>query len=61
MIEPKEFALKLVNDFYIGIQIKNYSKAKECAIFTAHQRIQETLDVNRIKFLKQVVNEIEKL
>jgi hypothetical protein len=61
MIDSKQFALKLVEDFYIGLQIKNHSKAKECAIFTAHQRIEETLDVNRIKFLKQVVNEIEKL
>jgi hypothetical protein len=58
---PKEFAVELVDKFYIGLGIKNHSKAKECAIFTAHQRIQETLDVNRIKFLKQVVNEIEKL
>jgi len=61
MKNPKELAIQLVDDFFIGLSIKNHSKAKDCAIYTAHQRIQETLDIKRIIFLKQVINEIEKL
>jgi hypothetical protein len=57
----KKFAIELIDKFYIGLEIKDYRKARSCAIFTAHQRIQETLDVERIRFLKQVINEIEKL
>jgi hypothetical protein len=58
---PKEFAIELVDKFYIGLDLKDYNKARNCAIFTAHQRIQETFDIERIKFLKSVVVEIEKL
>ena len=58
---PKEFAVELVDKFYIGLGIKDYRVAKNCAIFTCHQRIQETLTLTRIKFLKEVVQEIEKL
>jgi hypothetical protein len=60
-MKEKEFALELVDKFYIGLEIKDYKKARNCAIFTAHQKIQETLDVDRIKFLKNVITEIEKL
>jgi hypothetical protein len=58
---PKEFAVELVDKFYIGLGIKDYRVAKNCAIFTCHQRIQETLTLTRIKFLKEAVTEIEKL
>lgn len=58
---PKEFAIDLVDKFYIGLQIKDYRVARNCAIFTCHQRIQETLTLTRIKFLKEVITEIEKL
>jgi hypothetical protein len=58
---PKEFAVELVDKFYIGLGIKDYRVAKNCAIFTCHQRIQETLTLTRIKFLKEVITEIEKL
>jgi len=58
---PKEFAIELVDKFYIGLGIKDYKKARNCAIFTAHQRIQETMSLDRIRFLKEVVTEIEKL
>lgn len=61
MSKEKEFAIELVDKFYVGLEVKDYKKAMCCAIFTAHQRIQETMDVERIKFLKQVINEIEKL
>ncbi len=61
MSNENKFAIELVDKFYIGLEIKDYKKARSCAIFTAHQRIQETMDVERIKFLKQVINEIEKL
>jgi hypothetical protein len=58
---PKEFAVELVDKFYIGLGIKDYKVAKNCAIFTCHQRIQETLTLTRIKFLKEAVTELEKL
>jgi hypothetical protein len=58
---PKQFAIDLVDKFYIGLEIKDYKKARSCAIFTCHQRIQETLTLTRIKFLKEVITEIEKL
>jgi hypothetical protein len=58
---PKEFAVELVDKFYIGLGIKDYRVAKNCAIFTCHQRIQETLTLTRIKFLKEAVQELEKL
>jgi hypothetical protein len=58
---PKEFAIELVDKFYIGLDLKDYRKARNCAIFTAHQRIQETMSLDRIRFLKEVVTEIEKL
>ncbi len=37
---PKQFAIELVDKFYIGLGIKDYRVARNCAIFTAHQRIQ---------------------
>ena len=58
---PKQFAIDLVDKFYIGLEIKDYKKARSCAIFTCHQRIQETLTLTRIKFLKEAVTELEKL
>jgi len=58
---PREFAIELVDKFYIGLDLKDYRKARNCAIFTAHQRIQETMSLDRIRFLKEVVTEIEKL
>jgi hypothetical protein len=58
---PKEFALELVDKYYIGLGIKDYRVACNCAIFTCHQRIQETTTLTRIKFLKEAVHEIEKL
>jgi hypothetical protein len=58
---PKQFAVELVDKFYIGLGIKDYRVAKNCAIFTCHQRIQETLTLTRIKFLKEAVTELEKL
>ena len=58
---PKEFAIDLVDKFYMGIEIKDYKKARNCAILTCHQRIQETVSLTRIKFLKEAVAEIEKL
>jgi hypothetical protein len=58
---PKEFAVELVDKFYIGLGIKDYRVARNCAIFTCHQRIQETNTLARIKFLKEVITEIEKL
>jgi hypothetical protein len=59
--DPKKFAIELVDKFYVGLHIKDYKTARNCAIFTCHQRIQETLTLTRIKFLKEVITEIEKL
>ena len=59
--DPKKFALELIDKFYIGLEIKDYKKARCCAIFTCHQRIQETMSLTRIKFLKEAITEIEKL
>jgi hypothetical protein len=58
---PKEFAVELVDKFYIGLGIKDYRVARNCAILTCHQRIQETNTLARIKFLKEAITEIEKL
>lgn len=38
MSDEKKFAIELVDKFYIGLEIKDYKKARSCAIFTAHQR-----------------------
>jgi len=58
---PKEFAIELVDKFYVGLHIKDYKTARNCAIFTCHQRIQETLTLTRIKFLKEVITEITRI
>ena len=58
---PKDEAFILVQHFFIELNLRDYKKAKECAIYLAHSMIRETLDVERIKYWKTVVNEIEKL
>jgi hypothetical protein len=57
----KERAVYLVEHFNYRLEIKDYKKAKHCAIFTAHQQIKETYELKRITYLKEVINEIEKL
>lgn len=57
----KQTALNLIDDFYIGLDLKNYIKAKECAIYLAHSHIRETLDIEKIRYWKQIVIELEKL
>lgn len=58
---PKHKAEQLVTHFHYHLDIRNYEKAKQCAIYLCHSIIWETLDVNKIKLYKDVVNEIEKL
>ena len=58
---PKDEAFILVQHFFIELNLRDYKKAKECAIYLSHSMIRETLDVERIKYWKSVVNEIEKL
>lgn len=57
----KEEAFKLVEHFFINLGIRDYEKSKNCAIYLCHMLIMETLDVERIKHWKSVINEIEKL
>jgi hypothetical protein len=58
---PKEEAFNLVQHFFIDLNLRDYKKAKECAIYLSHCLVRETLDIERIKHWKSVVNEIEKL
>jgi len=57
----KERAAYLVEHYQYKIGIKDFQKSKHCAIFTAHQQIKETYELRRISYLKEVINEIEKL
>jgi hypothetical protein len=58
---PKEEALYLVQHFSYQFEIRDYKKAKDLSIYLAHRLVMETLDLKRIKYWKDVVNEIEKL
>lgn len=60
-MKAAEEARNLVEHFCFKLGIKDYQKAKYCAIYLSHMLIMETLDVVRIKHWKEVVNEIEKL
>ena len=60
-MNEKERARELVGHLQWNIGVKDYEKAKQCAIFLCHSVIWETLDVEKIKYYKSVVNEIEKL
>lgn len=57
----KEEARNLVEHFCFKLGIKDYQQAKYCAIYLCHMLVMETLDVERIKHWKSVINEIEKL
>ncbi len=56
-----EKASELVGHFQWNIGIREHDKAKNCAIFLCHSIIWETLDLEKIKFYKNVIVEIEKL
>ena len=58
---PKDEAINLVQHFCFKLGVKEYEKAKHCAIYLCHMLVMETLDIVRIKHWKEVVNEIEKL
>lgn len=60
-MNPLEKAHYLTEQFMYALNIKDWGKSKNCAIYLAHNNIRETLDVEKIKYWKQVVNEIEKL
>lgn len=60
-MNPQEKAKDLVSHFHWNLGIKLYEKAKECSIYLCHSIIWETLEVEKIKFYKEVINEIEKL
>jgi len=58
---PQHKAEQLVTHFNYHLDIRKYEKAKQCAIYLCHSIIWETLEVEKIKFYKDVINEIEKL
>jgi hypothetical protein len=58
---PKQKAINLMDDIYVGLEIKHQLTAKKIAIYLAHSHVWETLELDRITFWKQVVTELEKL
>jgi hypothetical protein len=58
---PKQKAINLMDDIYVGLEIKHQQTAKKIAIYLAHSHVWETLELDRITFWKQVVTELEKL
>jgi hypothetical protein len=58
---PKEKAINLMDDIYVGLEIKHQLTAKKIAIYLAHSHVWETLDLDKIVFWKSVVTELEKL
>jgi hypothetical protein len=58
---PKEKAINLMDDIYVGLEIKHQLTAKKIAIYLAHSHVWETLDLEKIVFWKSVVTELEKL
>jgi len=58
---PKEKAINLMDDIYVGLEIKHQQTAKKIAIYLAHSHVWETLDLEKIVFWKSVVTELEKL
>lgn len=60
-VTPKEKAHYLVEQFMYALNIRDWEKSKNCAIYLCHNNVRETLEVDKIKFWKSVVAEIEKL
>jgi hypothetical protein len=58
---PKEKAINLIEDIFVGLEIKNHGLSKKIAIYLAHSHVWETLDLEKIVFWKAVVTELEKL
>ena len=58
---PKEKALSLMDDIFVGLEVKHQQTAKKIAIYLAHSHVWETLDLEKIVFWKSVVTELEKL
>ena len=58
---PKEKAINLMDDIYVGLEIKHQQTAKKIAIYLAHSHVWETLELEKIVFWKAVVTELEKL
>jgi hypothetical protein len=58
---PKQKAINLMDDIYVGLEIKHQLTAKKIAIYLAHSHVWETLDLDKIVFWKSVVTELEKL
>jgi hypothetical protein len=60
-VNPKEKAQYLIQTFMYELNIRDWEKSKNCSIYLCHNNIRETLDVDKIKYWKSVVIEIEKL
>ena len=60
-MKPYDKAIQLIEHFQYKIGIKEYDKSKDCAVFLCHSIIWVTIDLDKIKFYKDVITEIEKL
>lgn len=60
-MKEKDEAIELVHHFNLNLGIRDYKKAKNCAIYLTHRLIQESFELKRISHLKKVITEIEKL
>ncbi len=57
----KEKAVAILDDIYIGLEIKHQQTAKKVAIYLAHSHVWDTLELEKIVFWKEVVRELERL
>ena len=58
---PREEAFYLVQHFFIELNIRDMYKARKCAMYVCQVAIKETLDIDRIRHWKGILNEVEKL
>ena len=57
----KDKALTIMDDIYVGLEIKHQQTAKKIAIYLAHSHVWDTLELEKIVFWKEVVRELERL
>lgn len=60
-MNAKEKALTIMDDIYVGLEIKHQQTAKKVAIYLAHSHVWDTLELEKIVFWKEVVRELERL
>ena len=52
-------SVKIVAHFGFKLGIMDWEKSKQCAIYLCETLIKETLDVERIKYWKSIIKDIE--